>query len=194
VLDPFGDEPRFPRWIFYNTGFNYLELTGVGPQLGKIVRGDREGLGIVFGYSEKFDRHYSLDTCLSVTELGDLILANLLVGAKYDLFRFPEAAVTPWSGLYLGLNYLDDRSDLEPGEYQGEDWDGLGLGVAAAVGLSVRLGGDFILQVSARRNRFASLALLENFDAMADRLTTTEYSLMIVLVADLQEHDEMWFE
>jgi len=194
LLDLFSDGPRFPRWTFASVGFNYLELAGVGSQLGKIVRGDREAPGIVFGYSEKFDSHYSLDAYLSFTRMGDLILGNLLAGVKYDFSPFPKTFITPWGGLYLSLNYLDDRSDLEPGESQGENWNGLGLGAAAAVGLSMRLGGDFILQASARKNRFGALALLEDLTGMADRLTTTEYSLMITLVADLEEHDEMWFE
>lgn len=192
--DPFGDEPRFPRWTFHGYGFNYLQLDGVGSQLDRVVRGDRDALGMVVHYSEKFDRHNSLDALLSIGEIGDLILANVLFGVKYDLAPFPKTALTPWGGLYLSLNYLDDRSNLEPGETQEEDWDGLGLGAAVAVGLSMRLGEDFVLQASVRRNRFGAIALLENLDSMADRLTTTEYSIMIVLVADMEEGDELLFE
>jgi len=193
-VDLFGDEPRFPRWTFFSVGFHHMELTGVGERLDGIVRGDTEELGLVLGYTEKFDRHYCLDGSLSVTRLGDLILASLLAGVRYDLSPFPKTLLTPWGGLYLSLNFLDDRSNLAPGEYEDEDWDGLGLGVAAAAGLSVRLGGDFILQLSARRHRFAAIAMLEDMSAVAGRLTATEYSLMIVLVADLQEHEEMGFE
>ena len=193
-MDPFGDEPRFPRWIFHAFGINYLKLDGVSTQLDSIARGKRDGLGIAYNYSEKFDRHYSLDGYVSVAQLGDLILANVLVGVKYDLSPFPKTALTPWGGLYLSLNYLDDRSDLEPGQEQGEDWDGYGLGVAAAVGLSMRLGGDFILQASARRNSIGAVGLLEDFTGFADRFTAIEYSIMIVLIADLEEDEEIWSE
>ena len=58
----------------------------------------------------------------------------------------------------------------------------------------MRLGGDFILQASARRNSFGAVGLLENFTGIADRLTATEYSSMIVLFADLEEDEEIWSE
>jgi hypothetical protein len=144
-------------------------------------------------FSEKYTSNLSLDVFLSYSELGDLLLGNLLVGVKYDLSAFPKTFFTPWGGFYLSLHSLDDTSYVDPDAAQGEELDGLGLGAAVAVGISMRFGKNIMVQVSARRNRFGSVALLENGKGMADRLTATEYSLAIVLFGNPQE-EVMYFE
>jgi len=50
-----------------------------------------------------------------------------------------------------------------------------------------------MVQISARRNRFGVVGVLEGGIGMADRLTATEYSLAIILIGDPQK-DVIGFE
>ena len=191
--DQVEKELKRPKWTFEGFGFNYMELSGVSPKLAEILDDERRTVGLLAHFSEKYTSNLSLDAFMSYSQLGDLLLGNLLVGVKYDLSAFPKTFFTPWGGIYLSVNHLDDRSYVEPGTEQEEDWQVLGLGAAVAVGISMRLGKDFMVQLSARKNRFGALGVLESGMGVADRMTATEYSLAIVLIGDPQK-EVMEFE
>jgi len=138
--DQAEEEPKRPKWIFEGYGFNYMELSGVSPKLAEILDDERRTVGLLAHFSEKYTSNLSLDASLAFSQLGDLALGNLLVGLKYDLSAFPKTFFTPWGGLYLSLHSMDDTSYVDPDAAQDEDLDGIGLGAAVAVGISMRFG------------------------------------------------------
>jgi hypothetical protein len=100
------------------------------------------------------------------------------------LSAFPKTFLTPWAGLYLSANFLDDTRNNPEGEEPVEDWDGIGVGLAAGAGITFRLGKEMMVQLSARRNEFGAVANMDSSGLTSDRMNTTEFSLVFIILAD----------
>jgi hypothetical protein len=107
---------------------------------------------------------------LNLFFVNDFNMAQLAYGVHYSTVPFPKAFIRPWVGAYATLNFLEDLRVREYDPNTGENHaDGIGLGVAAAAGVTVRLGGSLALEALVRGDEIFTAGWLDTGEFFNDR-------------------------
>jgi hypothetical protein len=166
--------------------FNFMEIEGelhsqcwsMGGGVGN-VRGLDDDLATIAGldnqvtfieYTENFyrDPYVSDEFIGSLNLMHNFSVVQVAIGRRWSTVPFPKVFLRPWVGLYATLNLLEDDRDLS--DYSGEEdeYDGIGVGLATTLGVTMRLSRSLALEVASKGDYMALFGRLEAGENFAD--------------------------
>ena len=89
----------------------------------------------------------------------------------------------PWVGLYATLNFLEDDRDLSEYPEEDDENDGIGVGLAATMGVTMRLGHSLALEVAAKGDYMALFGRLEAGETFADAFLMRGVYLRLLFIS-----------
>ena len=81
--------------------------------------------------------------------VNEFNLVQAAYGMRWSTVPFPKVFLRPWVGAYLTLNFLEDQREVDPMS-EDEQSDGLGIGLAAAAGVTMRLSRSVALEAAVK--------------------------------------------
>lgn len=158
----------------------HAECVTLGASIGRVegltrslddLAGPDNGAIILEGtWSAYLTPYLSEEYQLNLFFVNDFNMAQFAYGIHYSTVPFPKAFIRPWVGAYATLNLLED---LRVREYDPDtgvnEADGIGLGVAAAVGVTVRLDESLALEGFIRGDEIFTAGWLDTGEFFNDR-------------------------
>ena len=97
--------------------------------------------------------------------LENITLLQGACGYRWSTVPFPKAFLRPWVGGYLTFNLLEDERDPALGN---DEFEGVGVGVAAALGMTIKFSAPLALEAALKGDRIVTLGRLESGDFFQD--------------------------
>ena len=152
----------------WSLGASIGHVEGLSGNLAKLA-GPNDGVIILEGIQNNYLTPYTSEELqLSLYVLNDFTLLQGAYGRRWSTVPFPKVFLRPWVGAYLTLNLLEDQRDINP-QWEEDEYDGIGIGLAASVGVTMRLNRSVALEAAFRGDQIFSVGWLETGDFFADQ-------------------------
>ena len=96
----------------------------------------------------------------SLIFVNEFNLVQAAYGMRWSTVPFPKVFLRPWVGAYLTLNFLEDQREVDPTS-EDEQSDGLGIGLAAAAGVTMRLSDSLALELAVKGDQIFTAGWLD---------------------------------
>lgn len=151
----------------WSLGASAGRVEGLGGDLARLA-GPDDGVILLEGGKQNFKTPYTSEELqLTLVFINDFSLLQGGYGMRFSTVPFPKVFLRPWVGAYLTLNLLKDTRGLDT--YEGnEDYDGIGVGVAAAAGVTMRLTRSLALGMAVRGDRVFTAGWLDTGEYYKD--------------------------
>jgi hypothetical protein len=167
----------------WSMGGGIGNVEGLDGHLEKIAGFDNQATFI------EYTQNFYLNPFVSDAFNGSLNLMNnfsvmqAAVGRRWSTVPFPKVFLRPWVGLYATLNFLEDDRDLS--EYSGEEDenDGIGVGLATTLGVTMRLSRSLALEAAAKGDYMALFGRLEAGETFADSFLMRGVYLRLIFIS-----------
>jgi hypothetical protein len=103
----------------------------------------------------------------SLIFVNEFNLVQAAYGMRWSTVPFPKVFLRPWVGAYLTLNFLEDQREVDPMS-EDEQSDGLGIGLAAAAGVTMRLSRSIALEAAVKGDQIFTAGWLDTGDFFSD--------------------------
>jgi hypothetical protein len=133
-----------------------------------VLTGSSDGVIVLeWTQNEYLTPYTSIEYQLSLNLLNNFSILQVAYGRRWSTVPFPKVLLRPWVGLYVTGDFLEDDRHAVYQEY--EEADGLGAGLAAAVGLSLRVTRTFALELAVKADTIFIFGQLETGELFGDR-------------------------
>ncbi len=151
----------------WSLGASIGRVEGLSGDLGKLA-GPDDGVIILEGIQSNYLTPYTSEEFqLTLIFVNDLSLVQAAYGMRWSTVPFPKVFLRPWVGAYLTLNFLEDQREVDPMSEE-EQADGIGIGLAASVGVTMRLGRSIALEAALRGDQIFASGWLDTGDFFAE--------------------------
>ena len=151
----------------WSLGASLGRVEGLSEDLGKLA-GPDDGVIILEGIQSSYLTPYTSEEIqFSLILVNDFNLVQAAYGMRWSTVPFPKVLLRPWVGAYLTLNFLEDQRDVDPMS-ENEQADGLGIGLAAAAGITMRLSKSMALEAAVKGDQIFSVGRLDSGESFAD--------------------------
>jgi hypothetical protein len=99
--------------------------------------------------------------------VNEFNLVQAAYGMRWSTVPFPKVFLRPWVGAYLTLNFLEDQREVDPMS-EDEQSDGLGIGLAAAAGVTMRLSRSVALEAAVKGDQIFIAGWLDTGDFFSE--------------------------
>jgi hypothetical protein len=151
----------------WSLGASIGRVEGLNDSLAKLA-GPDDGVIILEGTQNSYLTPYkSEELQFTLIFVNDFNLVQAAYGMRWSTVPFPKVFLRPWVGAYLTLNFLEDQREVDP---QSEDnqSDGIGFGLAAAAGVTMRLSQSIALEAAVKGDQIFSAGWLDTGDFFTD--------------------------
>ena len=104
---------------------------------------------------------------ISLFMVNNFTLLQGSYGMRWSTVPFPKVFLRPWVGAYVTLNLLEDLRENDPLSEE-EEFDGIGIGLAAAMGVTMRLGGSAAVEVAVKGDQIFTAGWLDTGEFYKD--------------------------
>lgn len=164
LLDNTDNSPFLQCW---SLGASIGVVEGLTGHLAKIAGPDDEVI-ILEGSQQNYLTPYTSEELqLALILVNDFNLVQGGYGMRWSTVPFPKTFLRPWVGAYLTLNFLEDHREVEP-VTEDKQSDGIGIGIAAAAGVTVRLSRSVALEAAVRGDQIFSTGWLDTGEFFAE--------------------------
>ena len=144
----------------WSLGASIGRIEGLSGNLAKLA-GPDDGVILLEGIQSNYLTPYTSEELqLTLIFVNDFNLVQAAYGMRWSTVPFPKVFLRPWVGAYLTLNFLEDQRDVDPMSEE-EQADGLGIGLAAAAGVTMRLSKSIALEVAVKGDQIFSAGWLD---------------------------------
>jgi hypothetical protein len=153
----------------------HVQCWSLGASVGRVERlsgglgelaGPDDGVIILEGIQNSFLTPYTSEELqISLFLFDNFTILQGAYGRRWSTVPFPKVFLRPWIGAYLTFNLLEDSRDINAGD---EEYDGLGVGLAAAAGVTMRLSRSAALEVALRGDQVFMTGWLESGDFFSE--------------------------
>lgn len=151
----------------WSLGASIGHVEGLSGELATLA-GPDDGVIILEGTINNYLTPYTSEELqLTLIFVNEFNLAQLAYGRRWSTVPFPKVFLRPWVGAYLTLNFLEDQRDVDPLS-EAEQADGIGIGLAAAAGVTMRLSRSVALEAAVRGDQIFSAGWLDTGDFFAE--------------------------
>jgi hypothetical protein len=121
---------------------------------------------------------------ITLNLLNNFKLLQGAFGYRLSTVPFPKAFLRPWVGGYLTFNLLEDDRDVNAGN---SEFEGAGVGMAAALGVTMMLSRSLALEAAAKGDQVFTLGWLESGDFFAEEFRMRGVYLRLIYLFQAQE-------
>ena len=147
----------------WTLGASIGHVEGLSGELATLV-GPDDGVIILEGIQSNYLTPYTSEELqLSLYVINNFTLVQAAYGMRWSTVPFPKVFLRPWVGAYLTLNFLEDQRNVDP-QAEDEQSDGIGIGLAAAAGVTMRLSRSVALEAAVRGDQIFSAGWLDTGD------------------------------
>ncbi len=165
-LDEGGEDPGFHVQC-WSLGASLGRVEGLSGGLAELSGPDNSVIILEGTLSEYLTPYTSEELQLSLIFVNDFNLAQFAYGLRWSTAPFPKVFLRPWVGAYLTLNFLEDLRDIDPMSAD-DNSDGIGFGLAAAAGVTMRLSRSVALEVAFKGDQIFTAGWLDTGDFFAE--------------------------
>jgi len=135
----------------------------------KTLSGSDKGVIILeLSQNDYLSPYVSEEEQLSIILVKNFNLVQGAYGMRWSTVPFPKVFLRPWVGVYVTLNLLEDLRENDPLS-QEEEFDGIGVGLAAAMGVTMRLGNSAAAEVAVKGDQIFTAGWLDTGEFFKDR-------------------------
>jgi hypothetical protein len=151
----------------FSLGASIGRVEGLDGGLAKLA-GPDDGVIILEGIQSNYLTPYTSEEFqLTLIFVNDFNLIQGAYGRRWSTVPFPKVFLRPWVGAYVTLNLLEDLRENDPLSEE-EESNGLGLGLAAAMGVTMRLGTSAAIEVALRGDQIFTAGWLDTGEFFND--------------------------
>jgi hypothetical protein len=151
----------------FSLGASIGRIEGLDGGLAKLA-GPDDGVIILEGIQSNYLTPYTSEEFqLTLIFVNDFNLIQGAYGRRWSTVPFPKVFLRPWVGAYLTLNFLEDLRENDPLSEE-EDSDGIGLGLAAAMGVTMRLGTSVAIEAAFKGDQIFTAGRLDTGEFFSD--------------------------
>jgi hypothetical protein len=167
----------------WSMGGGIGNVQGLDDDLAKIAGLDSQVTFIEYTQNFYLDPYVSEEFNGSLNLMNNFSVVQVAVGRRWSTVPFPKVFLRPWVGLYATLNFLEDDRDLS--EYSGEEDenDGIGVGLATTLGVTMRLSRSLALEVAVKGDYMALFGRLEAGETFADAFMMRGVYLRLLFIS-----------
>ena len=167
----------------WSMGGGIGNVEGLDGDLAKIAGLDSQATFIEYTQNFYLDPYVSDEFNGSLNLMNNFSVVQAAVGRRWSTVPFPKVFLRPWVGLYATLNFLEDDRDLSEYPEEDDENDGIGVGLAATMGVTMRLGHSLALEVAAKGDYMALLGRLEAGETFADAFLMRGVYLRLLFIS-----------
>ena len=151
----------------WSLGASIGQVEGLSGGLAELA-GPDDGVIILEATQNSYLTPYTSEELqFSLIFVNEFNLVQAAYGMRWSTVPFPKVFLRPWVGAYLTLNFLEDQREVDPMS-EDEQSDGLGVGLAAAAGVTMRLSRSIALEVAVKGDQIFTAGWLDTGDFFAD--------------------------
>jgi hypothetical protein len=158
-------------------------VQGLDRSLAKIAELDKKVAFIEYTQNFYLDPYVSDEFNGSLNFMNNFSVMQVAVGRRWSTVPFPKVFLRPWVGLYATLNFLEDDRDLSVYSGGEDENDGIGVGFATTLGMTMRLGHSLALEVAAKGDYMALFGRLEAGETFADAFMMRGVYLRLLFIS-----------
>lgn len=167
----------------WSMGGGIGNVEGLDGDLAKIAGLDSQATFIEYTQNFYLDPYVSDEFNGSLNLMNNFSVVQAAVGRRWSTVPFPKVFLRPWVGLYATLNFLEDDRDLSEYPEEDDENDGIGVGLAATMGVTMRLGHSLALEVAAKGDYMALFGRLEAGETFADAFLMRGVYLRLLFIS-----------
>jgi hypothetical protein len=141
-------------------GASIGRVEGLSEGLSKLAGPDNGVIILEWTQNNYFTPYTSEEMQLGLVLVNDFNLLQASYGYRWSTVPFPKTFLRPWVGAYLTLNFLEDLRENDPLSEE-EEFDGIGIGLAAALGVTMRLGDSLALELAVKGDQIFTAGWLD---------------------------------
>ncbi len=149
-------------WSF---GASIGRVEGLSGALARLAGPDDRAIILEGTQNDYLTPYTSEEFQISVYLLNNFTILQGAYGMRWSTVPFPKVFLRPWVGAYLTLNFLEDDRDINA---EDEEFDGIGIGLAASMGVTMRLSRSVALEAAVRGDQVFIFGRLESDDFFSD--------------------------
>ena len=151
----------------WSLGASIGQVEGLSGGLAELA-GPDDGVIILEATQNSYLTPYTSEELqFSLIFVNEFNLVQAAYGMRWSTVPFPKVFLRPWVGAYLTLNFLEDQREVDPMS-EDEQSDGLGIGLAAAAGVTMRLSRSIALEAAVKGDQIFTAGWLDTGDFFAD--------------------------
>ena len=151
----------------WSLGASIGRVEGLSGGLATLAGPDNGVIILEWTQNNYFTPYVSEEMQLSLVLVNNFNLVQASYGYRWSTIPFPKAFLRPWVGAYLTLNLLEDLRENDPLSEE-EEFDGIGIGLAAALGVTMRLGDSLALEVAVKGDQIFTAGWLDTGEFYSD--------------------------
>jgi hypothetical protein len=140
-------------------------VEGLSGNLAGLAGPDKRVIVLEFAQSDYLSPYTSREFQITLNLLNDFSIFQGAFGYRFSTVPFPKVFIRPWVGAYATFNLLEDNRDYSA---ENNESDGMGVGAAAAMGVTMKLSRKAALEVAAKGDQIFTLGWLENEEFFAE--------------------------
>ena len=141
-------------------GASIGQVDGLSEDLSRLAGPDNGVIILEWTQNNYFTPYASEEMQLSLLLVNNFNLLQASYGYRWSTVPFPKTFLRPWVGAYLTLNLLEDLRENDPMSEE-EEFDGIGIGLAAALGVTMRLDDSLALEVAVKGDQIFTAGWLD---------------------------------
>lgn len=140
-------------------------VDGLSGDLARLAGPDDGVIILEFTQNDYLTPYTSREYLVSLYVLNNFSILQGGIGYRWSTVPFPKTFLRPWVGAYLTFSLLEDDRDISAGN---DEYEGAGVGVAASVGVTMKLSRSLALEAAVRGDQIVTLGHLESGDFFQD--------------------------
>jgi len=167
----------------WSMGGGVGNVQGLDGDLAKIAGLDNEVTFIEYTQNFYLDPYVSDEFNGSLNLMNNFSVVQAAVGRRWSTAPFPKVFLRPWVGLYATLNFLEDDRNLSVLPEEEDEKDGIGVGLATTLGVTMRLSRSLALEAAAKGDYMALFGRLEAGETFADSFLMRGVYLRLIFIS-----------
>jgi hypothetical protein len=149
----------------WSLGGTIGRVQGLSGNLGRLAGPDDGVIMLEVTQNDYLSPYTSREFQIGLNLFNNFSMLQGAFGYRLSTVPFPKVFIRPWVGAYLTINLLEDTRDYDE---ENEEYDGTGVGLAAALGVTMRLCRKAALEVAAKGDQIFTLGWLETDEFFAE--------------------------
>lgn len=149
----------------WSLGGTIGRVEGLSGNLRKLAGPDDGVIILEVAQNDYLSPYTSREFQIGLNLLNNFSMLQGAFGYRFSTVPFPKVFIRPWVGAYLTFNLLEDNRDYNA---ENDEFDGAGVGLAAALGVTMKLSRKAALEVAARGDQIFTLGWLESDEFFAE--------------------------
>jgi len=151
----------------WSLGASIGRVEGLSGNLAKLAGPDDGVIILELTQNNYFTPYTSEEKQVTLFLVNEFNLLQASYGFRWSTVPFPKTFLRPWVGAYLTFNLLEDLRENDPLSEE-EEFDGAGIGLAAALGVTMRLDNSLALEVALRGDQIFAAGWLDTGDFFSE--------------------------